>query len=63
MHGHDGELDEDRTAANAAGGPRPTTALNPFDLFGPGFAERVGNNIAAAMAGTLGAVLFVARAT
>lgn len=57
------ERDEDRTAANAAGGPPAQGALNPGALFGPGFGERIANNIAAAMAGTLGAVLMVARAT
>lgn len=56
------EHDEDRTAANAAGGPPSPGALSPGILFGPGFGERMGNNIAAAMAGTLGAVLMVARA-
>jgi MPBQ/MSBQ methyltransferase len=56
------EHDEDRTAANAAGGPPAPGALSPGDLFGPGFGERLGNNIAAAMAGTLSAVLMVARA-
>lgn len=56
------ERDEDRTAANAAGGPPSPGALGPGTLFGPGFGERLGNNIAAAMAGTLGAVLMVARA-
>jgi SAM-dependent methyltransferase len=56
------EQDDDRTAANAAGGPPPPGALTPGDLFGPGFGERLGNNIAAAMSGTLGAVLMVARA-
>lgn len=56
------EHDEDRTAANAASGPPPPGALSPAELFGPGFGERLGNNIAAAMAGTLSAVLMVARA-
>ncbi len=55
------EHDEDRTPANAAGGPPPAGALTPGDLFGPAFGERLGNNIAAAMAGTLGAILMVAR--
>ena len=54
--------DEDRTPANAAGGPPPGGALTPGDLFGPAFAERLGNNIAAAMSGTLGAILMVATA-
>jgi hypothetical protein len=31
-------------------------------LFGPGFAERIGNNIAATMNGILAPVLMVARA-
>jgi MPBQ/MSBQ methyltransferase len=53
------EHDEDRTAANAAGGPPAPGALGPGVLFGPGFGERLGNNIAAAMEGTLGAVLVV----
>ncbi len=60
--GFDVEHDEDRTAANAAGGPPPPGALTPGDLFGPGFGEAMGNNIVAAMTGTLGAVLMVARA-
>jgi MPBQ/MSBQ methyltransferase len=57
------QLEEDRTAANAAGGPPPSGPLNPGVLFGEGFEERIGNNILAAMTGTLGAVLLVARAT
>jgi len=56
------ELDEDRTAANAAGGPPAPGPLNPGVLFGDGFDERITNNILAAMTGTLGAVLIVARA-
>lgn len=56
------EHDEDRTATNAAGGPPPAGALTPGDLFGPGFGERLANNIGAAMSGTLAAVLMVARA-
>lgn len=56
------EHQEDRTAANAAAGPPAPGALTPAVLFGPGFGERIGNNIAAAMAGTLGAVLIVVRA-
>lgn len=55
------ERDEDRTAA-VAGPPEAPGELTPADLFGPGFAERIGNNIRATMAGTLGAVLLVARA-
>jgi SAM-dependent methyltransferase len=57
------EHDEDRTAANAAGGPPAPGTLTPATLFGPSFGERMGNNIAAAMTGTLAAVLMVARAT
>ncbi len=56
------EHDEDRTAANAAGSPPPPGALGPGDLFGPDFAERIGNNITAAMEGKLAAVLMVAHA-
>ena len=59
--GFEVEVDEDRTAAAAATPPAPD-ALNPGHLFGAGFQERIGNNIAAAMAGTLGAVLMVGRA-
>ncbi len=55
------EADEDRTAAVAAAGPPAAGALTPGDLFGPEFAERIGNNLAATFAGTLGAVLIVAR--
>ncbi len=54
------EVDEDRTAA-AAGPPAPG-ALTPAPVFGAGFVERIGNNIAAAMAGLLAPVLIVARA-
>jgi SAM-dependent methyltransferase len=54
------EVEEDRTAAVA--GPPAPGALTPAAVFGPGFGERIGNNIAATMAGTLGAVLLVARA-
>jgi SAM-dependent methyltransferase len=53
------ELDEDRSAA--AGPPEPG-ALTPAAVFGAGFVERIGNNVAATMAGTLGAVLLIARA-
>ena len=56
------ERDEDRTAEVAAVGPPPPGALTPADLFGPGFAERIGNNIAATMVGILAPVLIVARA-
>lgn len=56
------EQDEDRTAAVAAAGPPPDGALTPGDLFGPGFAERIGNNVAATMAGVLSPILLVVRA-
>lgn len=56
------EHDEDRTAANAAAGPLAPGTLTPAVLFGPEFGERVSNNVTAAMSGTLGAVLMVARA-
>jgi MPBQ/MSBQ methyltransferase len=56
------DSDDDRTAAVAAAGPPAPGALTPGDLFGPGFAERIGNNVAATMAGTLAPILIVARA-
>ena len=56
------ERDEDRTAEVAAAGPPPAGTLTPGDLFGPGFGERIGNNIAATMNGLLAPVLIVARA-
>lgn len=56
------EHDEDRTAAIFAGGPPSPGALSPGDLFGAAFQERMGNNVAAFMAGTLVAVLVVACA-
>jgi len=56
------EVDEDRTAAVAAGGPPAPGALTPGALFGPGFGERIGNNLVATAAGILGSVLIVARA-
>jgi MPBQ/MSBQ methyltransferase len=56
------ERAEDRTAAVAAAGPPPAGALTPGDLFGPGFAQRIGNNLAATAAGILAPVLIVARA-
>jgi MPBQ/MSBQ methyltransferase len=54
------EVDEDRTAH--AAGPPPPGALTPAPVFGPGFAEVIGNNVAATMAGILAPVLLVARA-
>jgi cyclopropane fatty-acyl-phospholipid synthase-like methyltransferase len=51
---------EDRTTSTL--GPPPVGRLSPVAVFGPVFAERVGNNIAATRAGLLGAFLVVARA-
>jgi MPBQ/MSBQ methyltransferase len=51
---------EDYTAATA--GPPPAGRLSPVAVFGPAFAERVGNNVAATRAGLLGAFVIVARA-
>lgn len=56
------EHDEDRSHAIAAAGPPASGELTPGDLFGPGFAERMLNNIGATMAGTLAPVVMVARA-
>lgn len=57
------ETVEDRTAAVA--GPPPSTghgpSLSPMVLFGPDFGRRIGNNIAATIAGQLGAMLLIAR--
>lgn len=58
------EATEDRTAA-IAGPPPPGPGgadLNPGVLFGPEFGRRIGNNIAATMAGQLGAILMIGRA-
>lgn len=49
---------EDRTASTA--GPPPSGALSPMAVFGPVFARRVANNVAATRAGTLAAVLMLA---
>ena len=57
------EQDDDRAAAVAAAGPPASGALTPAVIFGPGFAERIGNNVAATMEGTLAPVLMLARAT
>ena len=55
------ERTEDRRAATAQpDGPPPR--LSPATVFGPGFAERIGNNIAATRAGILAPVLMLARA-
>lgn len=51
---------EDRTASTL--GPPPQGPVSPVAVFGPAFAERIGNNVAATLAGVLGAVLFLARA-
>jgi SAM-dependent methyltransferase len=55
-------LAEDRTAAVAGPPQTGPGGLTPQAVFGPVFAERIGNNIAATKAGLLGAVLIVARA-
>jgi ubiquinone/menaquinone biosynthesis C-methylase UbiE len=51
---------EDRTESTL--GPPPAGPLSPMTVFGPVFAERIRNNVAATRAGLLGAVLVVARA-
>lgn len=51
---------EDYTAATL--GPPPSGPLSPMAVFGPAFAERVGNNVAATRAGLLGAIVMIARA-
>lgn len=56
------EIDEDRTAAVAAGGPPTEAVLTPGVVFGPGFEERITNNIAATMNGILAPILMIARA-
>ena len=60
--GFEVDHDEDRAAAVGAQGPPAAGALTPADLFGPAFVERVGNNVAAMLAGTLAPVVMVARA-
>lgn len=52
---------EDRT--EAAAGPPAEGAIPPDELLGPGFGQRLGNNVAATKAGLLGAVLLLAKAT
>jgi MPBQ/MSBQ methyltransferase len=54
------ERTEDRTAAVAA--PPAQARLSPAAVFGPGFAERVGNNIAAFRDRILAPIVIVARA-
>jgi len=56
------ESEEDRTAPVAALGRPPAGALTPGALFGEGFAARIGNNVAATMAGMLAPILIVGRA-
>jgi MPBQ/MSBQ methyltransferase len=54
------ESTENRTAAVAR--PPDGQRLSPEAVFGPQFAERIGNNIAAARAGILAPVVILARA-
>lgn len=54
------DVDEDRSASL---GPPPAGELTPGDFFGPGLAERLGNNLTATFSGIVGPVLMVARAT
>jgi MPBQ/MSBQ methyltransferase len=51
---------EDRTWSTL--GLPPAGPVSPMAVFGPVFAERIGNNVAATKAGRLGAFLVVARA-
>ena len=51
---------DDRTESTL--GPPPGGKVNNAVVFGPVFAERIGNNMAATRAGLLGALLVVARA-
>ena len=51
---------EDRTSSTL--GSPPQGPVTNATVFGPGFVERIGNNVAATKAGLLGAVLVVARA-
>lgn len=51
---------QDRTVSTA--GPPPPGAIPPDELLGPGFGQRIGNNVAATNAGLLSAVLVLARA-
>ena len=52
---------ENRMAAVARGGPGPG-GLDQAAVFGPVFAERIGNNLAAARAGVLAPILLIAVA-
>lgn len=51
---------EDRTE-QAGGPPPPGARLTPAIVFGPEFARRIGNNVAATRAGLLAPILIVAR--
>jgi MPBQ/MSBQ methyltransferase len=51
---------EDRTGSTL--GPPSGGPVSPMAVFGPAFAERIGNNIQATRAGLLGAILVIARA-
>ncbi len=51
---------EDRTESTL--GAPPGGPVSPVAVFGPAFAERIGNNVSATRAGLLGAVLVIARA-
>ena len=51
---------EDRTASTM--GPPPAGPVTNAVIFGPGFVERIGNNVEATKARLLGAVLVLARA-
>lgn len=54
---------EDRTAAVTEGGPGAgAPLLSPATVFGPGFVERLRNDVAAVRAGVLAPVVVVARA-
>ena len=55
------EHTEDRRAATA-GPPGPEPRLSPAAVFGPSFAERIANNIAATRAGILVPTVMIARA-
>ena len=52
---------ENRMAAQAGPGAGPSQ-LSPATVFGPGFTERIGNNMAAARAGRLAPMVMLARA-
>jgi MPBQ/MSBQ methyltransferase len=56
------ETVEDRTE-QVGGPPPPGARLTPEVVFGPDFAERIANNVAATRTGLLAPILIVARAT